>query len=132
MHRPSTDISVWLLLCAFAAPAAIAQENTIVLKNGRRIHALSVSEDGDKVRYETSAGTLTLPRAIVDHLESGGLPAAYGAAEDGKLSLRPPEASANDPALAASKGEIEAHVIQDGEVNRGYVAELENDARSGR
>ena len=106
---------MWLLFCAnAAAPAAMAQGHTIVLKNGRRINALSVLEDGDKVRYETSAGTLTLPRAIVDHVESGGLPTANGAAENGKLSLRPPAGSASDPALAASEGEIEAHVIRDG------------------
>jgi len=124
---------MWLLFCAnAAAPAAMAQGHTIVLKNGRRINALSVLEDGDKVRYETSAGTLTLPRAIVDHVESGGLPTANAAAENGKLSLRPPAGSASDPALAASEGEIEAHVFRDGEVDRSYISELENDARSGK
>jgi tetratricopeptide (TPR) repeat protein len=133
MHGSSAAICVWALLCAFAAaPAAIAQGNTIVLKNGRRINALSVSEDGDKVRYETSAGTLTLPRAMVDHVEKGGLPTANEGTETGKLSLRPPEASASDPGLAANKGEIEAHVIRDGEVDRSYIAELENNARSGK
>jgi len=123
----------WAVLCAFAAaPAAVAQGNTIVLKNGRRIAALSVSQDGDKVRYETAAGTLTLPRAIVDHVESGGLPTVVGGGESGKLSLKPPEAAASDPALAASKGEIEGWIIRDGEVDRNYVAGLENEARSGQ
>ena len=122
-----------LLLCAFAAvPGALAQGNTIVLKNGRRITALSVTQDGDKVRYETSAGTLTLPRAIVDHVESGGLPTIAGAAESGKLLLRPPDSTTSDPALAASTSGIEARVIHDGEVDRGYVAVLENDAQSGQ
>jgi Tfp pilus assembly protein PilF len=122
-------VLLWVLT---AAPAALAQGNTIVLKNGRRIAALSVSQDGDKVRYETSAGELTLPRAIVDHVESGGMPTLAGAAEPGKLSLRPPEAEAADPALTSGKGEIASRVIRDGEVDRTYVAELENEARSGR
>ena len=121
---------VWL--SAFLAmPAAQAQGNTIVLKNGRRISALSVTRDGDRVRYETSAGTLTLPSAIVDHVESGGLPTIAGATESGNLSLKPPESAASDPALAASKNEIETRLIQNGEVDRGYVATLENEARSG-
>ena len=115
-----------------AVPAALAQGNTIVLKNGRRIRALSVTQDGDKVRYETSAGTLTLPSAIVDHVEGGGLPTIAGAAESGKVSFWPPEPAANDPALAAGKSEIEARLIHNGEVDRGYVATLENEARSGQ
>src|SRR5215467_8882519 len=127
-----TGICVPLLLCASAlAPVSVAQENTIVLKNGRRIAALSVQQDGDKVRYETAAGTLTLPRAIVDHVESGGLPTANGPADGGKLSLKAPEAAASDPALAGSKSEIAGRVIRDGEVDRNYVAGLENEARSG-
>jgi len=46
--------------------------DTIVLKNGRRILALSILEDGDKVRYQTAAGELSLPKSIVDHIERGG------------------------------------------------------------
>lgn len=133
MRRMRMSICAWMLLCGFAgAPVALAQGNTIVLKNGRRITALSVSQDGDKVRYETAAGTLTLPSAIVDHVESGGLPTMAGGAEGGKLSLRPPEAAANDPALAASKSEIEGRVLRDGEIDRSYVAAIENEARSGQ
>jgi hypothetical protein len=41
--------------------ANVAGADTIVLKNGRRIRALSVTEEGDKIHYETPAGTLTLP-----------------------------------------------------------------------
>jgi Tfp pilus assembly protein PilF len=113
------------------APAALAQGNTIVLKNGRRISALSVTRDGDKVRYETSAGTLSLPSAMVDHVESGGLPTAPGETPSGQLTLRPPDAAAGDLALAAGRSEIEARLLGTGEVDRGYVATLENEARSG-
>lgn len=121
------------MLCGLAGvPASVAQGNTIVLKNGRRITALSVSQEGDKVRYETAAGTLTLPRAIVDHVESGGLPTLVGAGENGKLSLKPPEATASEAALAGNKGEVEGRVIRDGEVDRNYVVGLENEARSGQ
>jgi len=133
MHWRWAIFFAWVMPCAFAAvPAAVAQGNTIVLKNGRRIPALSVSQDGDKVRYETAAGTLTLPRAIVDHVESSGLPTMPAAGANGKLSLKPPEATASDPAVAASKGEIEGRVLRDGEVDRNYVAGLENEARSGQ
>ena len=47
-------MGVATLLVAGLAASALAE--TIVLKNGKRIVALSVVEDGDKVRYETAAG----------------------------------------------------------------------------
>ena len=51
--------------------AVDGRADTIVLKNGKRIVALSVVEDGDKIRYETAAGQLSLPKSIVDHIERG-------------------------------------------------------------
>ncbi len=56
------------LLCAGGRAAA----DTIVLKNGKRIIALSAVEEGDKVKYLTSAGELSLPKSIVDHIERSG------------------------------------------------------------
>jgi hypothetical protein len=57
---------------AFILTASAVWPDTIVLKNGRRITAMNVREEGDKVTYETSAGQLSLPKSIVDHIEKGG------------------------------------------------------------
>src|SRR5215469_104580 len=72
--------------------AGQASADTIVLKNGRRILALSVVEEGDKVRYQTSAGELVLPKSIVDHIEKGGaVPMAEGpGAGAANLTITPP------------------------------------------
>src|SRR6266404_5075582 len=72
--------------------SAHAAADTIVLKNGRRILALSAYEDGDKVKYLTSAGELSLPKSIVDHIEKGGtvpMASAPGAAA-ANLDIAPP------------------------------------------
>ena len=124
---------VWAAVTAAAlAAAAGVRADTIVLKNGRRIVALSVSEEGDKIRYETAAGTLSLPKAIVDHVEHGGAADALAATNQDAFSLRPPpEPAATDAKLASVKSELETKVIHDGDVDRNYVAELENLARSG-
>src|SRR6266704_1571882 len=61
-----------LFLCAALLAISARAADTIVLKNGRRIAALSVVEEGDKVKYLTSAGELSLPKSIVDHIEKGG------------------------------------------------------------
>ena len=66
MRAFCTVLLFWL---AIAFPSVAS--DTIVLKNGRRIVALSAVEDGDKIRYETSAGELSLPKSMVDHIERG-------------------------------------------------------------
>jgi tetratricopeptide (TPR) repeat protein len=118
------------LVCvgALLTGAAGTRADTIVLKNGRRINALSVSEDGDKIRYETSAGTLTLPKAIVDHVEHGGFAAAEG--NPAQLAMKPLD-NVTTPELAAKKNELESRVVHDGSVDRDYLAQLENEAHSG-
>ncbi|MBI4463793.1 MAG: hypothetical protein HY647_03715 [Acidobacteria bacterium] len=46
--------------------------DTIVLKNGRRIIAESVFEEGDKVVYEDETGRVSLPTSLVERVERGG------------------------------------------------------------
>src|SRR5260370_35561291 len=58
-----------LLGVALLFTSGQAAADTIVLKNGRRIIALSAVEEGDRVKYLTSAGEFTLPKSIVDHNE---------------------------------------------------------------
>src|SRR6476620_3304228 len=99
---------------------AHARADTIVLKNGRRIPALSAYEDGDKVKYLTSAGELSLPKSIVDHIEKGGaMPMANtpGAAA-ANLAIAPPTMQPSD----SGGGEIERGAVHDGTVDRGYIA----------
>ncbi len=110
----------------FAAVAAHA--DTIVLKNGRRIVALHVREEGDKVTYETSAGELSLPKSIVDHIERGGAvpmgdSPATGAAN---LAITPPAMG-----VSSAGSEIENGAVHDGAIDREYVAKLEAVARGG-
>jgi tetratricopeptide (TPR) repeat protein len=118
-------LSIGAILCLSAAvPQAAA--DTIVLKNGRRIAALTVVDEGEKVKYQTAAGELTLPKSIVDHIERGGLPDSP-AGSAANLSIAPPAAD-----LTASSRDAEAGAVHDGSVDRGFLAEVGNDARSGK
>lgn len=106
-----------------------AVADTIVLKNGRRITALNAVEEGDKVRYMTSAGELSLPKSIVDHIEKDGFVPAGGPAGTAaaNLNIAPPE-------IHPAGGDIEEigrAVVHDGSVDRQYIAKLEVDAHSG-
>jgi tetratricopeptide (TPR) repeat protein len=117
--------SFLLLLVSWLGGAVAVRADTIVLKNGRRIVALSVVEEGDKVRYQTAAGELSLPKSIVDHIEKGAVllpdsPAAAAA----NLKITPPSREASTA--------IEKGAVHDGTIDREYLAKVEGEARSGR
>src|SRR5215470_1329488 len=102
-----------------------AAGDTIFLKNGRRIIALNVVEEGNRVKYQTAAGELTLPKSIVDHIERGGampVPNAPGGAA-ASLAMTPPVIDRNTP--------IEIGAVHDGGVDRQYLARVDGEARSG-
>src|SRR5947208_2307323 len=118
-----------LLGAALLLLSAQAAADTIVLKNGRRIAALSAFEEGDKVKYMTSAGELSLPKSIVDHIEKGGLVAAAGSGDaTANLTIAPPEIR---PAGGSGIEEIQRGAAHEGSIDRPYIAKLESEARSG-
>jgi tetratricopeptide (TPR) repeat protein len=100
--------------------------DTIVLKNGRRIVALSVVVDGDKVRYLTAAGELALPRSIVDHIEKGGQMPVAPSAGAANLAITPPSIEPTAANAAAESG-----AVHDGAVDREFLAAVASEARSG-
>src|SRR5271156_1003914 len=128
MGHPTSFRRVLMLCAVVFFGAVVARADTIVLKNGRRIVANNVREEGDKVKYETSAGELSLPKSIVDHIEKGGgvpmgdSPAAVAA----NLAITP-------PAMGAVSGgtEIESGAVHDGAIDREYIAKLEAAAHAG-
>ncbi len=108
--------------------AQTVRADTIVLKNGRRILALSVVEEGDKVRYQTAAGELSLPKSIVDHIERGGaVPMPSQSASAASLTIAAP---ATDVGAANAAEEIGA--VHDGTVDREFLARAVAEARSGK
>ena len=100
--------------------------DTIVLKNGRRIVALSVVVEGDKVRYLTSAGELALPKSIVDHIEKGGQRQVSPSVGAANLAITPPSI---EPTAANAAAERSA--VHDGGVDREFLAAVASEARSG-
>src|SRR5437879_2162915 len=117
-----------LLGAALLCIGGRATADTIVLKNGRRIMALSAVEEGDKVKYLTSAGELSLPKSIVDHIEKGSAMSMAGTAgaDGGKLTITPPAIESS-----GTFTEVEHSAVHDGSIEREYISKLESAARSG-
>ncbi len=125
----ASRIRTVLLSVALLSVSGRAAADTIVLKNGRRIIALSAVEEGDKIKYLTSAGELSLPKSIVDHIEKGGgsVPMAGSPGADAaNLDIAPPVMESSG-AIA----EVEHGAVHDGAIDREYIAKLEGAARSG-
>src|SRR5690242_1606352 len=106
-----------LLGVALLSLCGRASADTIVLKNGRRIMALSAVEEGDKVKYLTSAGELSLPKSIVDHIEKGSAVAMSGSsgADAANLAIAPPRMEA-----IGVSAEVELGAVHDGAIDRQY------------
>jgi Tetratricopeptide repeat len=121
----TSQIRAVLLGVALLLISGQVAADTIVLKNGRRIIALNAVEEGDKIKYLTSAGELSLPKSIVDHIEKGGAVGMGG----------PPGADAVNLTIAmessGASAEVERGAVHDGAIDREYIARLEGAARSG-
>src|SRR5258708_1623792 len=117
-----------LLGAALLGISGGAAGDTIVLKNSRRITALSPVEEGDKVKYVTSAGELSLPKSIVDHIEKGGMVSVAGApgADAASLTITPPAMESS-----GTFTEVAHSAVHDGSIDREYIAKLESAARAG-
>jgi predicted negative regulator of RcsB-dependent stress response len=105
-----------------------AAADTIVLKNGRRITAANVTDDGEHVSYETSAGRFTLPKSIVARIEKDQF--AYSSASASHAGDAPPVSA---PEIAPVRGydDIARLTVHDDSIDFAYIARLETDARSG-
>jgi tetratricopeptide (TPR) repeat protein len=112
-----------LLLLAVSSAAA----DTIVLKNGRRIIASSVVEDGDHVRYETPAGQMSIPKSIVARIDRDNL--GYSAVGSPATSAPPVSAPEIDPLRGTE--DISRLVVHDDSIDFAYIAQLETAARTG-
>ncbi len=118
--RTATSVWVWLL---FFVPSAAA--DTIVLKNGRRITAESVTDDGQHITYLTPAGQLSLPKSIVARIEKDDfsyLPTSH--------SSEPPVSA---PEIEPVRGyeDVAALAVHDNAIDFAYISRLETDSRNG-
>ena len=122
MHRAAPVVA--LLLLAVSSAAA----DTIVLKNGRRITAANVTDDGEHVSYETSAGRFSLPKSIIARVEKDQF--GYSSASSSHQN-DPPPVSAPEIARVRGYDDIVRLAVHDDSIDFAYIARLEADARSG-
>lgn len=99
--------------------------DTIVLKNGRRIHATNVIEKDGRVTYDTPAGQMSLPKSIVARIERDDF--AYSSAS---REFSEPPVSAPEIEPVRGYEDVERLAVHDGSIDLAYLARLEMDARA--
>ena len=118
MNRAFKPIWTGLLLASLCSLFAYA--DTIYLKNGRQIQGTNTVRQNGKVTFETSAGTMSVPEALVDHIVSGEPPigpqksASAAAAE---LSMAPPSSSDTAPTLQS--------ILRNGAIDQDALAQID-------
>ena len=65
------------MLFVSACAVVCASADVIHLKNGRTIWADHVRQNGNHVEYDLGDDSYAIPRSLVDHIESGGVPPEY-------------------------------------------------------
>lgn len=120
MHR-AASIAALILLAVSSAAA-----DTIILKNGRRIVASNVKEEGEHVSYETPAGTMSIPKSIVARIDRDGFTYSSAARVSAEAPITAPHI---DP--VAGYEDVLSSTVHGDSIDFGYIARLESDARSG-
>ena len=120
--RSEIALAVFFALAA-SSPAAA---DTIVLKNGNKIVATNVTQDGGHVTYQTPAGQMTIPKSIVARIDHDDFTYSAAASADSE-----PPVSA--PTIEPVRGyEDVAHLaVHDDAVDYAYLSHLDTDARTG-
>jgi tetratricopeptide (TPR) repeat protein len=111
------------IVLSLAVPPRVSAD-VIVLKNGNRIVGMDVTTNGDRVTYQTSAGQLSIPKAIVARIEHDDFSFSSAAA------AAPPIAAPHIQPVGGYE-EIARQAVHDGDVDYAYIARIESDARAG-
>ena len=125
-------IAALLLGAMFFPPLALAE--TIVLKNGRRIIAEGIVENGDKLTYQSEYGSVTIPRNQVERIESGGaLPLRDPNRMERSVAITGAERTTTELPLTLRlpSGNMSSILLRDGTVNERLLADLGREAWDG-
>lgn len=125
--RTRVIFSFLLLLTLAAAGGVRASADVIHLKNGRKIWADHVREDGNHVEYEIGEDSYKISRSSVDSIEAGGIAPAYA-------SVRSQESAKDLPVFVpedslAGHDDLATKVVHDGKVDLDALTVLEKEGK---
>jgi tetratricopeptide (TPR) repeat protein len=119
-------LAAFALLSALLAPCTSGVAEVIHLKNGRTIWAEHVREKGAQVEYEIGDDSYSIPKALVDRIDAGGVSPQASPAASGARDL--PAFVSSD--LTNQDSPSLKKIIHDGAVDDAELSALEQSASS--
>ena len=114
-------VTIFIIWTAFAVVGAWA--DTIHLKNGRKIQADHVRENGNHYEYDIGDDSYAIPKSLVDHVDAGGMPAGVASLGGAKnVADLPTFTPANS---LANEGDLVGKIIKEGKVDPDALSSLE-------
>ena len=109
-------------MAAIASPADV-----IHLKNGRKIWADQIHENGTHIEYEVGENSFAIPKALVEKIEQGGVPPEIASSSGSSSTADLPIYVPNKDLAAGA--DLPAKVIRDGHVDSDALSSLEQAAK---
>lgn len=121
--RPSV---IFLLALIWVVPVSA---DIVHLKNGRKIWADHVRENGAHLEYDVGDNSYAIPRSLVESVESGGVPPAIASssAETGASQDTPNFVPSDN---GDTDADLPSQIIHDGHVDTDALSSLESRGRA--
>lgn len=127
MRTPVTFLLSSLLLFAdFAGVRSFA--DVIHLKNGRKIWADHVRENGNRVEYDIGDDSYKISKSSVESVEAGGLPPSYASSANSQGGTKDLPAFVPEDSLAGHD-DFASKVVHDGKVDLDALTALEKEGK---
>jgi tetratricopeptide (TPR) repeat protein len=114
-------LRVTILFSIWLGSATGVLADTIHLKNGRIIVADHVREEGNHYQYDVGDDSYAIPKSLVDHIDTGGVPANTATSVAKVAGL--PTFTPNDS--LANEGDLVVKIVKEGKVDPDVLASLE-------
>src|SRR5437879_4121447 len=114
-------VFIFIIWTVFAAIGAEA--DTIHLKNGRKILADQVRENGNHYQYDIGDDSYAIPKSLVDHVDVGGPPASVPSVAGAKNVADLPTFTPADS--LANEGDLVGKIIREGKVDPEALSRLD-------
>ena len=113
----------------FVAVAAVCSSADVIhLKNGRKIWADHVRENGNRVEYDVGDDSYAISKSSVESIEAGGLPPAYASSSQGQGSAKDLPTFVPADSLAGHD-DLLTKVTHDGKVDPDALTALEKERK---
>ena len=115
-----------LLVTALADVRSVA--DVIHLKNGRKIWADHVRENGNHVEYDVGEDSYKISKASVESIEAGGLAPAYASSSGAQGAAKDLPTFVPQDSLAGHE-DLATKVVRDGKVDPDALTSLEREGK---